>query len=52
MLLGGLSGPLLDLLSPWQPSLTYCISGLQMSPAFVVKMAFAFLFFNFFVAFG
>lgn len=52
MLLKGLSGPLLDLLSPWQPSLIYCISGLQMSPDFVLKMAFAFLFFNFLAAFG
>lgn len=49
---GSLPGPLSDLLSPWQPSLEYCISDLQMSPDFVVKMQFAFSFSFFLLLWG
>jgi hypothetical protein len=41
-----------DLLSPWQASLIYCVSGLQMSPDFVVKTAFAFFILILLAAFG
>lgn len=49
---GSLPGPLSDRLSPWQPSLEYCVSGLQMSPDVVVKMQFAFLFSFFLLLWG
>ena len=38
-----LLGPPFDLLSPWQPSLIDCVSGLQTSPNFVVKVVFCIL---------